>query len=124
MNTLLKNITQKTGQKTRYGWSIALMFVAGCLSFGAQADVAPVEEKDSLDLTVYKSKSVKISKDYVLGINRFDIDSHTEILGWRLSNSVYFGRQDGLDSGLTLVWQAQANQVSLSKDGLRLTRRF
>ena len=81
----------------------------------------------SLDYSVKSENNmrpVKIGKTYVMGINRFDLDGHTEILGWQLSNSVYFGRQDGLDSGLTLVWQQKANQVSLSKDGLRLTRRF
>ncbi|MEM7080723.1 MAG: hypothetical protein AAF513_19050 [Pseudomonadota bacterium] len=63
-------------------------------------------------------------RSYALGLERYQLDSHTEMLGWQLSDSVYLGRQDGLDSGLTLVWQKQANQVSLSKDGLRLTRRF
>jgi len=68
--------------------------------------------------------AIEVSKDYALGINRFNLDGHTEILGWRLNHAWYFGRQDGLDSGLTLVWQQDVNQVSLSKDGLRLTRRF
>lgn len=67
---------------------------------------------------------VHVDTGYVLGVDRFDLDEHTEILGWRLNDSWYFGRQDGEDSGLTLVWQATTNQVSLSKDGVRLTRRF
>ena len=67
---------------------------------------------------------VSVDTGYVLGVDRFDLDEHTEILGWQLNESWYFGRQDGEDSGLTLVWQASANQVSLSKDGVRLTRRF
>ena len=67
---------------------------------------------------------VEIAKSYALGLNRFDLDVETELLGWRLSNSWYFGRQDGLDSGLTFVYQQEENQVSVSKDGLRLTRRF
>ena len=66
----------------------------------------------------------EVGKGYALGINRFDLDAHTEILGWQLNHQWYLGRQDGLDSGLTLVWQQNANQVSLSKDGVRLTRRF
>lgn len=65
-----------------------------------------------------------VDTEYVLGLARFDLDPHTEILGWQVSDRWYFGRQDGEDSGLTLVWQAEANQVSLSKDGVRLTRRF
>jgi hypothetical protein len=67
---------------------------------------------------------MEVKKAYALGIGRFDVDAHTEIIGWRLNPAWFFGRQDGLDSGLTLVWQRQANQISLSKEGLRLTRRF
>ena len=65
-----------------------------------------------------------IDDGYVFGVGRFDLDAHTEIIGWRLTEAWYLGRQDGEDSGLTLVWQNKANQLSLSKDGLRLTRRF
>jgi hypothetical protein len=67
---------------------------------------------------------LEIKKRYALGIGRFDLDAHTEIIGWRLNDAWYLGRQDGLDSGLTLVWQSEVNQLSLSKDGVRLTRRF
>ena len=67
---------------------------------------------------------VSVAKSYALGVNRFDLDAHTEIIGWHISGDWYFGRQDGLDSGLTFVWQQADNQVSVSKDGVRLTRRF
>ena len=67
---------------------------------------------------------LEIKRRYALGIGRFDLDAHTEIIGWRLNGAWYLGRQDGMDSGLTLVWQNDANQLSLSKDGLRLTHRF
>ena len=66
----------------------------------------------------------KLSTDYALGVKKFHLDHETRIIGWRMSKSVYFGQQKGEDSGLTLVWQQEQNQVSLSKDGLRLTRRF
>ena len=92
------------------------------------ASASPVVDSMGPHLAVSVPKKnmrpVKIGKDYVLGINRFDLDGHTEILGWQLSDRFYLGRQDGLDSGLTLVWQQAANQVSISKDGVRLTRRF
>ena len=74
--------------------------------------------------TLSSLSQVEIAKRYALGLNRFDLDVETKLLGWRLSNSWYFGRQDGLDSGLTFVYQQEENQVSVSKDGLRLTRRF
>ena len=67
----------------------------------------------------------EIDADYVLGIDRFDTDQYTEIIGWQIGPRWYFGRQDGLDSGLTVVWQQnRRQQVSVSKEGLRLTRRF
>ncbi|MEM1230139.1 MAG: hypothetical protein AAGI15_06345 [Pseudomonadota bacterium] len=66
----------------------------------------------------------QVNKSYALGVNRYQLDHDTKLTGWRLNDRWYFGRQKGLDSGLTLVWQKQANQVSVSKDGLRLTRRF
>ena len=69
-------------------------------------------------------QEIEIKKAYALGIGRYDLDTHTEVIGWRFNESWFFGRQDGLDSGLTLVWQLQGKQVSFSKDGVRLTRRF
>ena len=100
--------------------------LAGCLgtlgSVSAQAEVA--DWREYLQSEAAHQQVAAVDREYALGINRFDLDSHTEILGWQISDSFYFGRQDGVDSGLTLVWQQRANQVSLSKDGLRLTRRF
>ncbi len=86
---------------------------------------------DDLDLAYTGNYEVKrtmhslpVETTYALGVDRYDVDAHTEIIGWQLPGNWYFGRQDGLDSGLTLVWQQDERQVSLSKDGLRLTRRF
>ena len=93
-------------------------------SVGAAAGELPEPSYVGPADMVRTMSGLKLRKDYALGINRFDLDAHTEIIGWRISDAVYFGRQDGLDSGLTLVWQQQANQLSLSKDGVRLTRRF
>ena len=75
--------------------------------------------------SVSQGQTLNIDEDYALGVDRFDLDEHTEVIGWQLSQRWYFGRQDGLDSGLTFVWQQNARQqVSVSKEGLRLTRRF
>lgn len=67
---------------------------------------------------------IEVKKAYALGIGRFDADAGTEIIGWRLNDPRSIGRQDGVDSGLNLVWQRRASQLSLSKEGIRLTRRF
>ena len=61
---------------------------------------------------------------YALGVQDHDLDAFTEIIGWRINERWYFGRQDGEDSGLTLVWQDEHDQMSLSKEGIRFTRRF
>ncbi len=61
---------------------------------------------------------------YALGVQDHDLDDFTEIIGWRINERWYFGRQDGEDSGLTLVWQDEQDQMSLSKEGIRFTRRF
>lgn len=61
---------------------------------------------------------------YALGIARYRVDGATKVTGWRFNDGWYLGSQSGEDSGLTLVWQTGSDQMSLSKDGLRFTRRF
>ena len=61
---------------------------------------------------------------YLLGITEHRADDYTTITGWRLGDTVYFGSQEGEDSGLSLVWQHDHDQMSISSDGLRFTRRF
>lgn len=90
-------------------------------SLSAWADDAAPGEAIPVYATLDK---IDVKKNYALNIGRYNLDTHTEIIGWRISDDWYLGRQDGLDSGLTLVWQQSASQVSLSKDGVRLTRRF
>ncbi len=102
---------------------VALASCVMCFAFNsASAEVAAWS-------TYYQATTVEqaleIDEDYALGVDRFALDEHTEIIGWQLSQRWYFGRQDGDDSGLTFVWQQnRKQQVSVSKDGLRLTRRF
>lgn len=102
------------------------MWIASSLTGLLLALSANVFAEDPVHLEPESSGFVGLDFDteYTLGLARFDLDTHTEILGWQVSDQWYFGRQDGADSGLTLVWQEAENQVSLSKDGLRLTRRF
>lgn len=99
------------------GSSLAGLLLALTVSAHAEDPSGVEYEKTSL-------VGLAFDTAYALGLERFDLDPHTEILGWQVSDRWYFGRQDGEDSGLTLVWQAEASQVSFSKDGLRLTRRF
>lgn len=119
-----KNEYKTRGWKPTFRRLLGISVFGSCLlSTGAWAEAPDWQQFYTADAG-QRAAYVPVGKDYALGINRFDLDEHTEILGWQISKSWYFGRQDGLDSGLTLVWQSDANQVSLSKDGVRLTRRF
>ena len=113
----LRCVLQKTISRT-------LAMAGLTLVCGAVYAEPPDWKSFYLEDKAQRADHIAVDEDYALGLSRYDLDSHTEIIGWQLRNSLYFGRQDGLDSGLTLVWQQEANQVSLSKDGLRLTRRF
>ena len=66
----------------------------------------------------------QLTDSYTFGIYNHPLDDFTAVIGWRLNERWFFGHQDGEDSGLTLVWQAERDQMSLSKDGIRFTRRF
>lgn len=101
-----------------------LVLSVSMLGAGLAVAEAPDWQQAYTEGLTARAANLEIDEDYALGVGRFDLDEHTEIIGWQVSDSWFLGRQDGLDSGLTLVWQKEANQVSLSKDGLRLTRRF
>lgn len=69
--------------------------------------------------------AVQIRSRYALGVNRYYLNHSTRLIGWQVGESLYFGRAKGEESGIALVWQRRWNQqVSLSNDGIRLTRHF
>ncbi len=107
-------------------WLVAAISLL--LSGAASADrhEPSYRQDDQLLLSALNDRrmNLEVGKQYALGLSKHRLDHETEVLGWQVSDTVYFGRQRGEDSGLTLVWQQRNNQVSLSKDGLRLTRRF
>ena len=118
-----------------YRWmapfALAASLLSAPLSFAADPSSAAVTEPqfrqdEQLLLSGRDAQrlNLEVGKDYALGLTKYRLDHETEMLGWQVSNSWYFGRQRGEDSGLTLVWQQDNHQVSFSKDGLRLTKRF
>ena len=115
-----QNILKWTTKPPLVIWLSAILMVAGS-SLSAWADDAAPDDVIPAYATLDK---INVKKGYALNIGRYNLDTHTEIIGWRINDDWYFGRQDGLDSGLTLVWQQAESQVSLSKEGVRLTRRF
>ena len=70
------------------------------------------------------ASDIKLDLSHPYGITEYRLDHETKVTGWRVAKEWYFGRQRGSDSGLTLVWQNKQDQLSLSKDGIRFTRRF
>lgn len=100
------------------GW---LALAGGNLAFADPVTVATTAAAPA-DTTAIRS--IRAEKSYALGIANYYLDHDTKVTGWRVGERWFFGRQRGMDSGLTLVWQLQANQLSLSKDGVRFTRRF
>lgn len=71
-----------------------------------------------------QSDALAFDAGYPLSVKKYQLDHATRMTGWQLADSWYFGKQKGADSGLTLVWQGDQEQFSVSKDGLRYTRRF
>ncbi|MCZ6656519.1 MAG: hypothetical protein O7C67_04430 [Gammaproteobacteria bacterium] len=71
-----------------------------------------------------EAEQLALHDHYPLGVEKYRLDHATQVTGWQIANSWYFGKQKGEDSGLTLVWQGDREQFSVSKDGLRFTRRF
>lgn len=91
-------------------WLPALALAAGAASAPALAD----PERDT---------AFQLDEYYGLGIAEHDLDDETEVIGWRLNRSWYFGREDRQDS-VSLVWQGNQDRVSISVDEIRFTRRF
>lgn len=121
--------------------TVALALTLACFGRVGHADLAATGFSEPGDVGRYQSEpaeqasaatrqqtnrlNLTIPQDRVLGIHRFHLDAHTEVLGWQVANRWYVGRQRGEDSGLTLVWQRDGrDQLSLSRDGLRVSRRF
>lgn len=67
-----------------------------------------------------------LNRFYGLGITQHRLDGATDVVGWRISESWYLGQRDqrGAEDGLSLVWQGERKQVSLSLDEIRFVRRF
>ncbi len=84
------------------------------------------QEIDALRLLDERANPpVQIRSRYALGVNRYYLNHATRLIGWQVGESLYFGRAKGEESGIALVWQRRWNQqVSLSNDGIRLTRHF
>lgn len=71
------------------------------------------------------SAAVELREQLTLGIIEHQLDAGTELTGWRLNHSWYLGHRDGDgEDGLSLVWQGQRRQVSISTEEIRFTRRF
>ncbi len=70
----------------------------------------------------------RLKESLALGMAEHRLDHRTELVGWRLNASWYLGHKDGKDGekdeALSLIWQGERRQMSISTDGIRFTRRF
>ncbi len=68
-----------------------------------------------------KAFSVKKARS---GLNRHKLTDGRSLIGWRLSESLYFGHAKKDPGAVSLVWKTSTEQqVSLSTQGVKLTRR-
>jgi len=90
------------------GWLVLLLAGSAIAQPGAERSEGPFELRDRL----------------ALGIAEHRLDGQTEVTGWRLNRSWYLGYRDGDGDGLSLVWQGRRQQLSISTEEVRFTRRF
>jgi hypothetical protein len=67
---------------------------------------------------------MRMDRPWVLGIRRFQMDGGPQLVGWKLSDHWYLGRQRSEGSTLALVWQKDRTRFSLAPDGVRVTKSF
>ena len=112
-----------TGPSAAAAWlrGAALLAVAGVAlgSAAARADGSAPEAATS-------SAAFELDRFYGLGITQHHLDGATDVVGWRISESWYLGQRDqqGAEDGLSLVWQGERKQASVSIDEIRFVRRF
>ena len=54
--------------------------------------------------------------------HKFDADPQAS--RWQLSQTWYFGRDEGAESSVGFVWQREEDQMSITTKGIRFSRRF
>jgi hypothetical protein len=94
----------------------------GAESYSAVANVLGASERFKMPRTLRQREAS--GEVFAWGVAEQSADDFTRMTGWRLTDSWHFGYQQGLDSGLSLLWQGERDQVSVSSDGIRFTRRF
>jgi len=59
------------------------------------------------------------------GFDKHRLSDGRKLVGWKLSETLYFGRAKKEGATVSLVWEKAVDQrVSLSTDGIKFTRRF
>ncbi len=124
MNPALPKQMSRSRRNSRSAWVLAVSVWTLLCGQALAADQLDPFGSSSAEVPTSDGLSLRFDKSYALGVNHYQLDHKTKVTGWRMGERWFLGRQRGLDSGLTLVWQKQANQFSVSKDGVRFTRRF
>jgi len=87
-----------------------------------------LETYHSADNTTPQTNWFTLSSDIAATAEGFDkhrLSDGRKLLGWKLSETLYFGRAKKEGATVSLVWEKSADQrLSLSTDGLKFTRRL
>ena len=110
----------------RSGLILFLLLICGSVRAADYGPLLPREGgSQSIYLTpVHALSQFDLQPDYGLGVYRHALGFRSEVIGWQLSDRWYFGRKRGGGSDYGFVWQNEENQLLLTRDGIRLTRRF
>ncbi len=91
-------------------------------SYSAVANMLGAAERMKMPRTLRQRRAS--GEIFAWGVAEQSADDFTRMTGWRLTDSLHLGYQQGLDSGLSLLWQGERDQMSFSTEGIRFTRRF
>jgi hypothetical protein len=109
-----------------FSWLVSFSGAAkadgGAESYSAVANALGSAERLQMPRTLRQRQAS--GEVYAWGVAEQSADDFTRMTGWRLTKSWHLGYQQGLDSGLSLLWQGERDQMSVSSDGIRFTRRF
>jgi len=99
----------------------ALLPLLGCLALAA-----PAHADGAAQSSAAAPSAFELERFYGLGITEQRLDGATAVVGWRISEAWDVGQRDqkNAEDGLSLVWQGERKQVSVSFDEIRFVRRF
>ena len=102
--------------------ALASLLLSFCGAASAETIVKGAQPTEQPD---YSATRLNLTRLAGSGLERHRLTDGRSLIGWKLSNTLYFGRAKKEGGTVAVVWEQSSNQrISLSTDGLKLTRRF